>query len=144
MEAVGSAHPMTSSNAPDPPVSSELLGVRILVVEDSWTVANSLKRFLLLLGADVAGPAATIAEAERLIAEHTPDVALVDIHLRGGERAYGLIDRLHDKGIPVIVTTGYAVVPSASGKVVAILEKPISMALLLDTLRPVITKTAAR
>jgi hypothetical protein len=47
-------------------------------------------------------------------------------------------------GIPVIVTTGYSVVPSASGKVVAILEKPISMALLLDTLRPVITTTAAR
>src|SRR5438552_3098180 len=135
---------MTASNAPDPPLSSELMGVRILVVEDSWTVANSLKRVLLLLGADVAGPAATIAEAERLTAEHAPDVALVDIHLRGGERASGLIDRLHDKGIPVIVTTGYGVVPLASGKVVAILEKPISMALLLDTLRPVITKTAAR
>ena len=120
------------------------MGVRILVVEDSWAIANSLKRLLLLMGADVVGPAATIAEAERLIAEHTPDVALVDIHLRGGERASGLIDRLHDMGIPVIVTTGYSVVPSASGKVVAILEKPISMALLLDTLRPVITTTAAR
>jgi len=135
---------MTASNAPDRPVSSELMGVRILVVEDSWAIANSLKRLLLLMGADVVGPAATIAEAERLIAEHTPDVALVDIHLRGGERAFGLIDRLHDKGIPVIVTTGYSAVPSASGKVVAILEKPISMALLLDTLRPVITTTAAR
>ena len=135
---------MTASNAPDRPVSSELMGVRILVVEDSWAIANSLKRLLLLMGADVVGPAATIAEAERLIAEHTPDVALVDIHLRGGERASALIDRLHDMGIPVIVTTGYSVVPSASGKVVAILEKPISMALLLDTLRPVITTTAAR
>ena len=99
---------MTASNAPDPPASLELEGVSILVVEDSWPLANALKRLLLVLGADVVGPAATTAEAERLIAEHAPDVALVDIHLRGGERAYGLIDRLHDKGIPVIATTGIA------------------------------------
>ena len=131
---------MTASNAPGPPASSELMGVSILVVEDSWPVANALKRLLLVQGADVVGPAPTIAEAERLIAEHTPNVALVDLHLRGGERAYGLIDRLHDRGIPVIVTTGYADVPSEPVKVVAILQKPISNAVLLDTLRSVITR----
>src|SRR5262249_37016546 len=131
---------MTASNAPGPPASSELMGVSILVVEDSWPVANALKGLLLLLGAHVVGPAATIAEAESLIADDTPNVALVDLHLRGGERAYGLIDRLNDRGIPVIVTTGYADVPSIPDKVVAILQKPISNALLLDTLRSVITR----
>src|SRR5262249_23171583 len=131
-DALGSAHPMTASNAPGLPVSSELMGVCILVVEDSWPVANALKRLLSVQGADVVGPAATIAEAERLIAERSPKVALVDFHLRGGERAEGLIDRLHGRGIPVIVTTGYADVPSAPGKAVAILQKPISNALLLD------------
>ena len=34
-------------------------------------------------GAEVVGPAATTTEAERLLSEHAPDVALVDFHLRG-------------------------------------------------------------
>ena len=47
----------------------------------------------MLLGADVVGPAATTAEAERLLSEHAPDVALVDFYLRAGELSYGLITR---------------------------------------------------
>ena len=31
----------------------------------------------------MVGPAATTAEAERLLSEHAPDVALVDFHLEG-------------------------------------------------------------
>jgi DNA-binding NarL/FixJ family response regulator len=96
-----------------------------------------MKNLLRLLGADVAGPAATTAEAERLIAERAPDVALVDFNLRDGERADGLIDRLNDRGVRVIVTSGYAVLPLASDKVAAILQKPIIESQLLAALRPV-------
>jgi DNA-binding NarL/FixJ family response regulator len=64
----------------------------------------ALKSLLQALGADVDGPAATTAEAERLVSEHAPDVALVDFNLREGERAYGLIDRLLDQGIRVVMT----------------------------------------
>jgi len=35
---------------------------------------------LLSVGTDVAGPAATTADAVRLVSERTPDVALVDIN----------------------------------------------------------------
>src|SRR6266480_996755 len=94
----------TGSNAqePNPSESSELKGARILLVEDSWHVGNAIKRLLPALGADVAGPAATIADAERLIAERKPDVAIVDINLRDGERANPLLDRLQEEGVPVI------------------------------------------
>jgi DNA-binding response OmpR family regulator len=68
--------------------------MRILLVEDSCQVGVALKDLLQMFGADVAGPVATTAEAERLIS-HAPDVALVDVNLRGGEQAYGLIDELH-------------------------------------------------
>jgi DNA-binding NtrC family response regulator len=137
---------MTSSNADDPlgAESSDLKGLRILVVEDSWHVGIALKNLLRAWGADVAGPVATTAQAERLIADHAPDVALVDFNLRGGERAHGLIDRLHDQGIRVIVTTGYAVLPLAPGKVAAILQKPISEAQLLASLRPMTAQKAAQ
>jgi DNA-binding NtrC family response regulator len=83
----------------------------------------------------VAGPVATTAAAERLILEQTPDVALVDFCLRGGERADVLIDQLHGCGVRVIVITGYAAL--ALDKVAAVLQKPIDEAQLLECLRPV-------
>ena len=91
----------------------------------------------------MVGPVATTADAVRLISEQTPDVALVDVNLRGGELAYGLIDRLHDQGIRVVVTSGYADVLLASGKAAAVLQKPVNEAQLLASLRPITTDKAA-
>src|SRR6266404_8330872 len=107
-----------TSNAHDPPrpASSELQGLGILLVEDSWHVGKAIKFLFRSLGADVAGPAATTAEADRLVAERTPDVAIVDINLRDGERANNLIDRLQEQRIPVIVVTGYAISTSRKGR----------------------------
>jgi DNA-binding NtrC family response regulator len=133
---------MLSSNV-DPP-EADLKGMRILLVEDSWQLGVALKNLLQMLGADVVGPVATTAEAGRLISLNAPDVALVDVNLRGGEQAYSLIDELHGKGIRVIVTSGYADLPLASQKVVAILQKPISEELLLATLRSGTAQKAAR
>jgi CheY-like chemotaxis protein len=129
---------MASSNAHDPPGTgaSDLNGLRILLVEDSWHVGTALRSLLRVWGADVVGPAATTADAERLIAERAPDVALIDINLRGGERAYDLIDRLHGRGIRVVVISGYSDVPLALAKAVAILPKPVDEAQLLASLRP--------
>jgi DNA-binding NtrC family response regulator len=124
--------------------SADLTGVRVLVVEDSWHIGVAMKNLLTALGADVVGPAAITAEAEQLISEQTPDVAIVDFNLRGGELAHGLIDRLNDRGIRVIVVSGYAVVPLAPGKAAAILQKPLVEAQLLAALRPVIARKAAQ
>src|ERR1700704_6108807 len=109
---------MTASNAHDPPGpgSLELQGVGILLVEDSWHIGKALKTLLSVWGADVAGPAATTADAERLVAERTPDVAIVDINLRDGERANYLIDQLHEQRIPIVVMTGYTAVALPPGK----------------------------
>jgi len=137
---------MTSSSAHDPPQteSPDLNGVRVLVVEDSWHLGIAMKSLLRAYGADVAGPVATAAAAERLVSEQTPDVALVDFNLRGGERANVLIDRLHDRGVHVIVTSGYAELALAPGKAAAILQKPINEAQLLESLRPVMAQKAMR
>jgi CheY-like chemotaxis protein len=135
---------MASSSAQEPPAtgSADLTGMRILVVEDSWHIGIALQSLLRSLGAEVAGPVATAAEADRLVAEQTPEVALVDFNLRGGERANSLIDRLHDLGIRVVVTSGYATVPLEPGKAAAILQKPISEAQLLAALRPPLAQKA--
>jgi DNA-binding response OmpR family regulator len=134
---------MTLLHAHDPPetrLSDDLKGLDILLVEDSRSVGEAMKSFLQLLGADVAGPAANTAEAERLLSERTPDVALVDFHLRGGELAYDLIARLHDKGVPVIVASGSGMPELPVVKVAAILQKPVGEAQLLATLRPFIAR----
>ena len=123
--------------------SDELKGLDILLVEDSRDVGEAVKKHLQLLGANVAGPAATMAEAEDLLAEHQPDVALVDFHLRGGEQSYGLIARLHEQGVPVIMLSGsfeFPPLPSLEGAI--FLEKPISEAQLLAHLGPLIAKKA--
>jgi CheY-like chemotaxis protein len=86
------------------------------------------------VGVEVLGPVATTAAALRLVAETSPDVALVDVNLRGGELAYELIDRLHELGIRIVVMSGDAEVPRAVGTAAAILEKPVSEDLLLASL----------
>jgi CheY-like chemotaxis protein len=114
--------------------AAELKGLRVLVVEDSWHVARALKSLLEELGMVVAGPAASVGDAERLLAARDPEVAIVDINLKG-EMAYGLIDRLHSRGVRIVVISGYAVPQIAQGKVAAILQKPFTAKSLLAILR---------
>jgi CheY-like chemotaxis protein len=128
-----------ASNVAGSQSASELKGLRVLVVEDSWHVANALKSLLEELGVDVAGPAATLQDAERLLEAGEPQVAVVDINLKG-EMAYGLIDSLHGRGVRVVVISGYAVPQIAQGKVAAILQKPFSAKSLLAILRQAATK----
>ncbi|MGY4368920.1 CheY-like chemotaxis protein [Bradyrhizobium sp. LB1.3] len=134
----------SSAHEPNPSESSDLKGARILLVEDSWHVGSAIKRLLRALGADVAGPAATIPDGDRLVAERTPDVAIVDINLRGGERANELIDRLHKLRIPVVVITGYSAVSLPSGQAEVILQKPVSVETFLGVLRPIIARQRDR
>jgi hypothetical protein len=63
-------------------------------------------------------PSAPAPEVPGIIAQHTPDIAFVDIKLRERELAYDLIDFLHERGIRVIIVSGYAVVPLVSQLVV--------------------------
>ena len=125
---------MSSTATAPPHPNADLRDLRVLVVEDSWHVASALKALLEELGVKVAGPAATPAEAERLLAARKPDVAIVDINLRG-EMAYGLIDHLNEHGVRVVVISGYAIPQVAQSKVAAVLQKPFSAKALLAILR---------
>jgi DNA-binding response OmpR family regulator len=133
---------MDSADESSDPDTLNLSGVRILIVEDSWQVGMALATFLRSLGAEVSGPVATTADAERLASEQPPDAALVDFNLRGGELAVGLIDRLHERGVYIIVHTGYSALPAAPRHAATILQKPLHEAELLASLRPVVTRKA--
>ena len=87
----------------------------------------------------VSGPAATTADAKRLVAAQVPAVAVVDVNLKR-EMACGLIDDLHEQGVRVVVVSGYAVPPVSVDKVAAILQKPFSATELLTALQAVVGK----
>jgi DNA-binding NtrC family response regulator len=127
---------MNAASGDDAPEARlpNLKGKRILLVEDSWQLGMALKSLLRSFDAEVDGPAATTSDAERLISEHAPDAAIIDVNLRQGERSYGLIDRLIGQGVPVVVTSGYSDLPMVSAKA-HILEKPISEEKLIAILR---------
>jgi CheY-like chemotaxis protein len=123
----------------------DLTGLNVLLVEDTPAIGEAVKELLVLFGASVVGPAATIAEAERLLAQGLPDVALVDFHLRGGERSDGLIAGLHQRGLPVILLTGSCEFPAALSLTGAtILEKPVSEAQLLAHLVPIASQAKGK
>jgi DNA-binding NtrC family response regulator len=119
-----------------PNSSSSLRGLRVLVVEDGWQVADALKISLERMGMVVAGPVATAREAQCLATERPPDLAVVDVNLKG-EMAYELMDWLHDRSIRVVVITGYEDLPGSLRKFAAILHKPFTVTTLLTTLQQV-------
>jgi CheY-like chemotaxis protein len=125
-------HELSETEQPD-----DLRGLRVLLVEDSPAVADALKQHLELLGATVAGPAATTTEAKEVIMGGRPDVALVDFHLRG-ENSYTLIAQLRQEGIPVIMLSGSIESPAqALLEGVMMLEKPVREEQILEHLRPI-------
>src|ERR1041385_8661213 len=117
---------MNLSNESSAPESLDLSALRILVVEDSWQLGMAMSSLLRAWGAEVSGPVATSADAQRLAREQPPDAALVDFKLRDGELADGLIDQLDELGIYVVVTTGYTQLPIVPRHAVAVLHKPVS------------------
>jgi DNA-binding NtrC family response regulator len=123
---------MANENLSFSVASSSLRGLRVLLVEDSWTVANAMRCLLEDVGMVIAGVAASAADAERVVSERTPELAVVDVNLQGS-MAFGLIDALHDRGVHVVVVSGYASF-STPIRAAAILQKPFGGGELLEAL----------
>ena len=112
--------------------ASALHGLRILIVEDSYVVARAIQCLLEEMGMAVVGPVATTIDAERLLIERSPELAIVDIHLKG-EESFNLIDRLHEAGIPVLAMSGLAT-HTRLANAATLLQKPFSGSDLLAAL----------
>lgn len=94
---------------------TSLRGLRVLVVEDEFIIAEDLCEEILSWGAEVMGPAACVAGALALLkAGPAPDLAVLDIGLQG-ETVYPVADVLRSRGIPFIFATGYDACAVAAG-----------------------------
>lgn len=88
-------------------MTRDLEGRRILVVEDSPVVLSFAVEVLEELGCVVVGPAQNMAVARTLAEVEQCDAALVDIRIRG-EKSFSICDILESRGVPFILTSGYA------------------------------------
>lgn len=86
--------------------SSTLAGLRLLVVEDEYMVADHIGMMLEDLGCEVAGFATTVAEALNVIRNETLDGVLLDGNLNGDSSDPVAIE-LRARAIPFVVATGY-------------------------------------
>ena len=100
-------------------------GKRVLVVEDDYFIAKGLARYLKAAGAEVVGPAPTVADALDLIDAERLDGAVLDINLRG-DLVFPVADALTAQGVPFIFASGYgsAAIPERYAAI-ARCEKPV-------------------
>ncbi|SEO93784.1 Response regulator receiver domain-containing protein [Rhodospirillales bacterium URHD0017] len=112
-----------------------MTGTRVLVVEDESLLAETLCDLMRDGGCEPVGPAATVAEALRLIEQGGIDVALLDIRLKQ-ETSFAVAYALRQRGIPWLFLTSYAQhqLPDDLGDALLV-EKPFSPPALIETVR---------
>jgi PAS domain S-box-containing protein len=83
-----------------------LHGKRVMLIEDEPLVLMDMESILIAAGCEIIGPAGTIEEAKRLVAEADCDIALVDVNLSGSP-VDELAAALTRRNIPFAFVTGY-------------------------------------
>lgn len=84
----------------------KLLGMRVLIVEDEALVAIDLQFAFEDAGAEVLGPAMSLASALALAEQAAIDCALLDVDIAGHD-VYPVARVLQRRGIPFIFHTGH-------------------------------------
>jgi CheY-like chemotaxis protein len=89
-----------------PAMPTELQGLRILVVEDNFLVAESVRDLFDQCGCRIVGPVPRVEPALALIESEGLDGAVLDINL-GSEFCFPIANLLTERGIPFLFLTGY-------------------------------------
>lgn len=83
--------------------------LKILIVEDELVIAEDLKETLEELGYTVCGIAVSSKEALALIEEKSPDLALLDIQIKGGKDGIELAAEINANfRLPFVMLTSHA------------------------------------
>lgn len=116
------------------PPRGRLSGLRVLVAEDSWVIAETLTKWLDFDGARVVGPCASCADAFEAVRTQQIDAAVIDMKL-DDSFADQLLEQLLIRNIPYIIVTGYGALPTnADERAAAVLGKPIDRERLITLL----------
>jgi len=101
------ASPPSGSAAARPEADPPRKRGRLLVVEDESLIAMAICQDLASLGWDIVGPASSIEEARRMLADaELPDAAVLDVNL-SGKPVYPLAEWLQAHRVPFVFCSGY-------------------------------------
>jgi CheY-like chemotaxis protein len=89
------------------PVSSNGMPGDVLVVEDDPIIAIDFEDTILGFGVKTVRTAGNVVRALELIAEKTPDFALLDVGLLRGEKTFAIAERLNALEVAYAFITGY-------------------------------------
>ena len=81
-------------------------GLRVLLVEDESIIAMLTESMLQELGCDEVVLAGSVGQALSAIEERMPDLAVLDVNLRG-EMVLPVAERLARDNVPFAFATGY-------------------------------------
>ncbi len=108
----------------------------VLVVEDELLIAMDLQLMLEENGYSVIGPATSVDAALRLLEGGRPDVAVLDVNLRG-QTVVPVAERLRKLQIPFVVSSAYSSFDFEGSNILDVVEnvgKPIYERHLLEAL----------
>src|SRR5262249_12284037 len=113
--------------------------MKILIAEDDPVAGEALREYLIMRGFEVSGPAATVGDLLAFARRTPPDLAIIDIGLRGamdGIDGARLLRR--DGNIPIVFFSAKDDADSKSRAAtlnpVAFLSKPCPAGYLLEAL----------
>jgi len=106
-----------------------MTGQKILIVQDDFLLGAGLRTVVEDAGYEVCGIAKDTAGAERLVAQHRPTLAIVDMMLEVDvDGIHTATDLARKHGLKVLITTGFpdAVIEAenVAGLACAIVKKP--------------------
>ena len=109
--------------------------MKVLVVEDELLQAFDVMDSLEAGGHTPIGPAPDATAAMYFASRDKPDLALVDLSLRHGDKGFDVAQELHDTfDVPVMFLTAQCDIARAhKGHAIGCLHKPITMQNVLRT-----------
>ena len=119
-----------------PPTDDTLAGLKVLVVEDNFLIAEHVCELLADHGCVVVGPVGRLAAGLKLVEEGTQvDGAVLDVNL-DGEFCFPIAAALVRRDVPFLFLTGYDdgnIIPGAFAAAPR-LGKPLDEAQLVRTI----------
>lgn len=115
-------------------------GMSVLIVEDEFLIAMDVEAMLEQNGHNVIGPATSVPAALCLLETLTPDVAVLDVNLRG-QPVTPVAERLRNISVPFVLASAYAFQDVDGSDILAgavNIGKPIREKRLLEALRAAI------
>ena len=128
--------------APPEPLDGEAR--LILVVEDEFLIAMELEAVLEEGGFRVLGPVSTVQAALRLLGEHRPHAAVLDLNLRN-ETVTPVAQVLRTMEVPFAIASAYSTSTWPQDNALdgaPSLGKPTSPTMLIATIHDLLTKGA--